>query len=400
MQKYLVERTDADVEAICRRGDHTDSRKAAWFAISRGSEVIEEIQRHAMTRKWKTLDEALGSVNPQARQILDMRLEAIHTFKVAPHHRHGFRMNARAGAKSPRAVKALCLISGHEGQEIPGLVDYERVVVDAEHMEQALGPASLTEIFKIRKHVGEYVYISTNVSETPQIVRSVQAGEIDVRATAALAASKVVAALNAGADVVKVGFANLDPYKRDLREQSVLGQMKLIREMVDDVVREKLLVYPLGKTEGRYPLVSVFFPEMGINSAGERPLDIARRGIELTRKAKWQGILIDTFEKYTGKRYCDFYTTEDTAALAKQAHDAGLELWIAGSIRQEEIRQYLECEVDLICFGGAARHETGVRVTTDLGRKDESIKRHLVEKLVAEFDRADPKPARKERKEP
>jgi len=50
---------------------------------------------------------------------------------------------------------------------------------------------------------------------------------------------------NAGADVVKVGFANVDPYKRDLKEASVLEQMRLVRAMVDDVVREKLLVYPL-----------------------------------------------------------------------------------------------------------------------------------------------------------
>lgn len=393
MGKHLVQRTDADVQAIRGEGDHTDSRQAAWLAIKRGSDVIEEIQRNGRTRGWKTLSQAMGSVNQQARAILMMRLEAIHSFKVAPHHRRGFRMNARTGARHPRPVNALCLISGHEGQEIPGLVDHERVVVDAEHMEQALGPASLTEIFRIRKRVGESVYISTNVSETPQIVRAVETGAPDVRATAALTAAKVVAALNAGADVVKVGFANVDPFKRDLKASAVLEQMRLVRKMVDEVVREKLLVFPLGRTEGRYPLVSVFFPEIGINSAGERPMDIARSGIELTRQAQWQGILVDTFEKYTGKRYADFYSVDDTARLAKEAHAAGLELWIAGSIRQDEVAPYLGCDVDLICFGGAARHKTGVRVASRRGRRDESIKRPLVEQLVAEFDRVDPKPS-------
>jgi hypothetical protein len=47
--------------------------------------------------------------------------------------------------------------------------------------------------------------------------------------------------------------------------------------------------------------------------------------------------------------------------------------------------------VDLICFGGAARHAIGVRVTRKGGKADESIKRDLVEKLVAVFDRVDPK---------
>ncbi len=392
MARYLVKRTDADLDSVRRKGDHTDSRKAAWFAIGRGSEVLADIQQVGRGRRWETLGDARSFVNPQAQRLLDMRLEAIHKFKVAPHHRRGFRPSARTGAKNPRPVNALCLISGHEGQEIPGLVDFERVVVDAEHMEQALGPATLTEIFQIRQRIGENVYISTNVSETPQIVRSVQTGEIDERATAALTASKVIAALNAGADVVKVGFANLDPYKRDLGADRVLRQLKAVRKMVDDVVKDKLLVYPLGDSQGRYPLVSVFFPEIGIDSSSERPMDIARTGIALTKKGGWQGILIDTFEKYSGKRYDDFFSVEDTKKLSLQAHRAGIELWIAGSIRREEVAAYLRSGVDLICFGGAARHATGVRVTRKGGKADESIKRDLVEKLVAVFDRADPKP--------
>jgi uncharacterized protein (UPF0264 family) len=393
MAKYLVTRTDADLDAIRRKGDHTDSRAAAWYAIESGSRVIADIQRAGRGRKWERLKDAMTFVSPQAARILEMRLEAIHRFKAAPHHRRGFRLNRRTGARKPRPVQSLCLISGHEGQEVPGLVDHERVVVDAEHMEQALGPATLTEIFQIRKRVGENVYISTNVSETPQIVRAVHTGEVDVRASAALTASKVTSALNAGADVVKVGFANMDTFKRDLRSAGVLEHMRLVRQMIDEVVHEGLLVYPLGETEGRYPLVSVFFPEVGIDSFGERPMDVAWKGLELTRKARWQGMLIDTFEKYTGKRYVDFYSLEDTRALAKSAHRAGMEFWIAGSIRREEVADYLACGVDLICFGGAARHETGRRVQQKGGRRDESIKRGLVERLVEEFDRADPKPS-------
>jgi uncharacterized protein (UPF0264 family) len=388
----LIARTEADVEAIRSKGDHTDSRRAAWFAIGRGSDVIADIQREGSRHSdWFKLEDALPCVNPPARRILEMRLEAIHRFKQAPHHAKGLRPSARTGQANPRPVNALCLISGYEGQEIPGLVGYDRVVVDAEHMEQALGPATLTEIFKIRKHIGEHVYISTNVSETPQLVRNLQTGEVDTRATAALTASKVIAAVGAGADVVKVGFANLDPTKRDLRSENVSAQMALARDDVNGVVEERLIVMPLN-VAGRIPLVSVFFPEIGIDSHGERPREIAEKGIALTAKGGWQGILIDTFEKYTGKHYREFYSLKDTADLARAAHAAGIEFWIAGSIGREEVEDLLACGVDLICFGGAARHESAERIAVKDGVRDESIKRPLVEDLVRRFEEADPRP--------
>jgi uncharacterized protein (UPF0264 family) len=388
--RSLVERSEADVQKIRDKGDHKDSRRAGWYAIDRGSEVIVDIQRIASRKRWLTLKEAMPYVNAPARTILKMRLEAIHRFKQAPHHARGFRPSAWTGLGNPRPVDSLCLISGHEGQEIPGLVSYDRVVVDAEHMEQALGPATLTEIFRIRKHIGENVYISTNVSETPQLVRDLRTGRVDNRATAALTASKVVAAITSGADVVKVGFANLDPYKQDLGRDNVLVQMQMVREYVDDVVRERLILMPLNVSR-RYPLFSVFFPEIGIDTQGDRPRDIAESAINLTAQAGWQGVLIDTFEKYTGRRYRDFYSVEDTAALARMAHDRRLEFWIAGSISADEVGALLRCSVDLICFGGAARHRSGRRVETKGRRRDESIKRPLVEDLVRRFERANPR---------
>lgn len=396
----VVKRSPEDILNIGPAGSHVDSWKAAWRAIGAGGDVIVELQRRARRRGWESLKDARHALDPNAQRLLKMRLEAIHKFKVAPHHRRGFRLSAKTGTRYSRSVNALCLISGHEGQEIPGLVDPDRVVVDAEHMQQALGPATLTEIFKIRKAIGESVYISTNVSETPQIVRAVETGEMDARSTAALTASKVIAALRAGADVVKVGFANLDPYKGDLRSADVARQMKLVRQMVDDVVRERLLVFPLSRADGRYPLISVFFPEVGINSVGERPIDIAKTAIELTARANWQGVLIDTFEKYSGRRYDDFFSVAETRGLARLAHEGGIELWIAGSIRRQEIRPYVKAGVDLICFGGAARHESGSRVGKRKGgHRDEAIKLPLVQKLVREFDRVDPKtPPRKGRR--
>ena len=197
----------SDIQEIRGHGDHTDSRRAAWFAISKGSEIIAEMQALATRHhRWTTLSQSMPYVNPQARAILKMRREALARFKQAPHHRQGFRLSCYTGATHPRPVNSLCLISGHQGQEIPGLVRHDRIVVDAEHMEQALGPATVAEIFDIRLNLGEQIYISTNVSESPQIVRSVKTGRVDTRSTAALTATKIIAAINAGADVVKVGF--------------------------------------------------------------------------------------------------------------------------------------------------------------------------------------------------
>lgn len=394
MRKVLVKRTAKDIEEICQKGDHTDSRKAAWFAISKGSDVIADVQRISPQHKnWTSLKQAYPFLNDEARSILEMRAQALAKFKQAPHHRRGYRLSQYTGVKYCRFVNALCLISGHEGQEIPGLVAYDRVVVDAEHMEQALGPATISEILEIRKAIGEEVYISTNVSESPQIVRSMKTGRIDTRSTAALTATKVLASLDAGADVVKVGFAHLDEFKRDLKSDEVVRQMKIVRAEVDRAVNQKAIVMPLNRTT-RYPLISVFFPEIGIDSHGERPFEIARKAIELTANGGWQGVLIDTFEKHTKRRYMDFYSLKETAALATMAHAKGIEFWIAGSIALPEVKPLIKCKVDLICFGGAARHETGQRTVIVHGKPDQAIKRPLVEQLVQAFDRADPRSRR------
>lgn len=389
MPHHKITRTKADIDAIHQKGDHVDSRKAAWFAIAKGSEIIEEIQSLARrNRTWTKLQHASRYINPEARRILEMRREAIDKFKQAPHHRQGYRLSKYTKSKHPRPISALCLISGHEGQEIPGLVCNDRVVVDAEHMEQALGPATVSEIIEIRKVIGEQVYISTNVSESPQIVRSPKTGKIDTRSTAALTASKVIAAIQAGADVVKVGFAHMDEFKRDLKSDEVLKQMRMVRKQVDAAVKSGVIVMPLNRTQ-RYPLISVFFPEIGINSHGETPIEIAREGIRLSAEAGWQGILLDTYEKHTGKRYHDFYSLKDTAILSRLAHAAGLEFWVAGSINLQEVVPLVRCQVDLICFGGAARHPGGQRTALVRGRPDQTIKRPLVEKLVQAFERGE-----------
>ena len=391
MPQWLVSRNQDIIRQISALGNYRDSRRAGWHAVTCGSMVIRDIQKIAASRKWTSIKQALPYVNPIARKLLAMREEAISWLKHAPHHYDGYCSSRWTGAKNPREVSSLCLISGHEGQEIPGLVGFDRVVVDAEHMDQALGPATINEIFDIRRAIGEFVYISTNVSETPQIVRNLRTGKVDSRSTAALTAQKTLAALQAGADIVKIGFANLDINKRDLRSEEIAVQMGLVREQVDSPSKTGAMIASRNPQK-QFPLISVFFPELGIDSNGERPYEIAAKGIALTAKAGWQGLLIDTYEKFTGKKYKDFYSLHDTESLARIAHEHGIELWIAGSISQAEVPALLQCQVDLICFGGAARHASGQR-TGDKGKtpEDDSIKRPLVEQLVKTFELHDPR---------
>jgi hypothetical protein len=180
----------------------------------------------------------------------------------------------------------------------------------------------------------------------------------------------------------------MDEFKRDLKSDEILKQMRMVRNEVNTAVKSGVIVMPLNRTQ-RYPLISVFFPEIGINSHGETPMEIASEGIRLSAAAGWQGILIDTYEKHTGKRYHDFYSLKDTATLARLAHAAKLEFWVAGSISLEEVIPLVRGKVDLICFGGAARHLSGQRTVLVSGRSDQSIKRPLVEKLVQAFERGE-----------
>lgn len=374
-----------------------DSRRAAWDAIAAGGEVIHEVQRRAARRDWESLKDAEPFLDEGSRRLLEYRIGAIESLKRAPHHATGFlySKHVHKGGKPPRPCTSLCLVSGSARQEIPGLVAHDRVVVDVEYMGQALGPATMDDIFRIRKLIGEQVYISTNVSETPQLVRNLATGKVDTRATAALTSLKVLSAVQAGADVVKIGFAHLDPYKHDLTSDEIVEEMKLVRAYVDRAQEDRMLVRSLA---GRYPLISVFFPEIGIDYNADRPMDVARKAIEITKAGGFQGVLIDTFEKNAKpkKVYRDYYSLAETKAICDAAHEANLELWLAGSITQAEIKDLVACGADLICFGGAARHKSGDRAESGGAKaaadaEENPIQRSLVEGLVREFEESDPR---------
>ena len=93
-RRPLIVRRPEDILDIGSPGSHLDSWKAAWRAIRAGGEVIAEVQRLAGRGGWESLKEARPALNPSAQKPLELRLEAINKFKVAPHHRYEFRQAA------------------------------------------------------------------------------------------------------------------------------------------------------------------------------------------------------------------------------------------------------------------------------------------------------------------
>ena len=126
-RRPLIVRRPEDILEISPPGSHVDSWKAAWRAIRAGGEVIAEVATHSRDVADGIAEGGAARAESEPQKLLEMRLEAIHKFKVAPHHRYGFRLSAETGTRYSRPVNSLCLISGHEGQEIPGLVDADRV---------------------------------------------------------------------------------------------------------------------------------------------------------------------------------------------------------------------------------------------------------------------------------
>ena len=85
MPRILISRTEANVEAVRRKGNHRDSRSAAWFAIRKGGEVIRDIQETARKHHdWLSLNDSEPYINEHAGTLLRMRLEAIQRFKNGP----------------------------------------------------------------------------------------------------------------------------------------------------------------------------------------------------------------------------------------------------------------------------------------------------------------------------
>jgi len=214
-------------------------------------------------------------------------------------------------------------------------------IADVEYPASALGTPYPLNIMSVRHSLNKAgfnkVPVSTNIGEVPGI-----------RASSCQAALGVA---TAGADIIKCGMAELP-----LDAAIYLGEQ---------MVRSIKKFYPRKKV----------IPAVFLDDDMKRYFNPFSDGVNLIKKIKADGILIDTFNKAIGKGLLDYCSTGDLKTFAAQCHKAGKEAWIAGSITKEELPSLWDTGVDVICVRGAACEQSRK------GRFGE-VKTKIVEELL------------------
>ena len=191
-------------------------------------------------------------------------------------------------------------------------------IIDAENPGSALGTCWPTNIHTIRKHTPENLQVSTNIGEK-QFVWS----------TAGQAA---VGVSFAGADIVKVGLAELNANKAT--------------RVMKDVVKQVRFFFKASPKS----MISTFFADGSLRET----LDPVTTGPQVSVDAKAEGVLIDTFDKDCGKCLLDWMTISEIKKFVKSCHALNQEAWIAGSIALSQMPALWRTGVDVICVRGAA----------------------------------------------
>jgi len=215
-------------------------------------------------------------------------------------------------------------------------------IADVEYPVSALGTPYPLNILSVREALDkaghEGVRVSTNIGERQHD-----------RASSCQAALGVA---TAGADVIKCGLAEL-PLEAALYQ-------------ADSLVRTLEKFFPAKKT-----ILAVFADE-----DLRRFFDPFKDGRTLVTEAGATGVLVDTFNKLTGKGLLDYCTVDEVGSLVESCHEDGKEVWVAGSLTAEELPDLWGAGVDVICVRGAACESTG------RGRFGE-VSEQLVRDLVA-----------------
>lgn len=211
-------------------------------------------------------------------------------------------------------------------------------VIDVEYPGSALGTPYPLNIRMVRDHVPADRPVATNIGEKQY-----------VWPTASQAALGVAIA---GADIIKVGLA-------ELRPRTAAEVMKRVVRNVKKWAPEKILI-------------ATFFADEELR----RVLDPVTQSQEVALTAKADGILIDTFFKQKGKGLLAWLSIQQIEAFVRQCHQHRLEAWIAGSITKHEMPELWKTGVDVICVREAAteRKERAGRMAT--------VKRAVIEELV------------------
>lgn len=211
-------------------------------------------------------------------------------------------------------------------------------IMDVEFPGSALGTPYPLNIQNVRKYVPSDRLVATNIGEKQH-----------VWATASQAALGVAIA---GADIIKVGLAELRP------------------RMAADVMKRG--VRNVKKWAPGKILIAAFFAEEELR----RILDPITQAQQVALTAKANGILIDTFFKERGKGLLDHLTIQEIEAFVERCHQNNLEAWVAGSITKEQMPDLWRTGVDVICIRQAATEKRG-----RVGRMAE-VSRAFVEELV------------------
>lgn len=214
-------------------------------------------------------------------------------------------------------------------------------IADVEYPSSALGTPYPLNILSVRNRLNQSGFkkmlVSTNIGEKQ-----------NERANACQAALGVA---TAGADFVKCGLAELN-----LEAAIYLGEL-------------------LVRTVKKFHLKKKVYPAVFVDEDMQRFLNPFEEGLELVIKTKADGLLIDTFNKLTGKGFLDYCDLIDIKKFVRDCHRKKKEAWIAGSITKEELPDLWAAGVDVICVRGAA---CKVSKVGRFGEVDEKIVRDLV----------------------
>ena len=212
-------------------------------------------------------------------------------------------------------------------------------IIDAEYPASALGTCYPANIFTIRKHTPKSRQVSTNIGEK-QFVWS----------TAGQAA---VGVAHAGADIVKVGLAEL--------------KEAVAKKVMTDVVKQVRFFFK----NRRKKMITTLFADKRLRKI----LDPVTRGPSVSSAAKADGVLIDTFDKTSGKGLLDLMSIKVIRVFVRNCRKHKQEAWIAGSITKKQMPALWKTGVDVICVRGSACESGG-------GRKG-NVRAEKVSSLIA-----------------
>lgn len=199
------------------------------------------------------------------------------------------------------------------------------MIVDVEFPASALGTPYPLNVAAVKTRVK---------TKYPRVAISTNTGEIQhERANACQAALGIA---TAGADLIKFGLAELS-----LRAATYQGR-EIIRTVRKWCPKKKL------------------YPAVFVDTDMQRYFDALRESPRLARDIDADGVLLDTFEKGTGKGLLDYVTVKDIGAWIRKLHAMGKEAWLAGSVTRDELPGLWRSGADVICVRGAAcEHQRG-----------------------------------------